>query len=370
MVTVIKGGEVYAPERIGRKDILVVNGKIVAIDNELSVKELRPEILDARGMVVCSGFIDQHVHITGGGGQFGFDSFIPELTAADLLGAGTTTVVGLLGTDGYIKELTTLYGKTKALDQSGVTAYMLTNFYGLPEKTICGSVAEDLIFIDKVIGCKLAISDDRSSFPTRLDVLRLINQVRLGGFTSGKGGVLHIHLGILESKIDVLLSIAEELPSFISYLSPTHCSRTKELFEACLEFAALGGMIDVSTGGTTYAPPYEAIAYALEKKASLNQLTFSSDGNGGVKRINPDTCEVSYTPAPLDTNYKEVKKLVEHNILRFEEAIKLITVNPAKNLKLRNKGMIRPGYDADFVLLDDQYQIRDVISRGEKYKVI
>jgi beta-aspartyl-dipeptidase (metallo-type) len=107
-----------------------------------------------------------------------------------------------------------------------------------------------MIYIDKVIGCKLAISDDRSSFPTQHEILRLINQVRLGGFTSGKGGILHIHLGALESRIDDLLAIAEKYPTLISYISPTHCSRTEKLFRDCLRFAKAGGMIDISTGGT------------------------------------------------------------------------------------------------------------------------
>ena len=111
---------------------------------------------------------------------------------SELVACGTTTVVGLLGTDGFVKELTTLYAKTKALEDDGLSAYMLTSFYGLPPKTLMSCVADDLIFIDKVIGCKLAMSDDRSAFPTELEILRLINQVRLGGFTSGKGGILQI----------------------------------------------------------------------------------------------------------------------------------------------------------------------------------
>jgi len=80
------------------------------------------------------------------------------------------------------------------------------------------SVANDLIFIDKVIGCKLAISDDRCSFPSINEILRLINQVRLGGFTSNKTGILHIHVGALESGIEVLLEISRKYPTLIQQL--------------------------------------------------------------------------------------------------------------------------------------------------------
>ncbi|MBE0674916.1 MAG: beta-aspartyl-peptidase [Bacteroidales bacterium] len=366
MVKLLKSGMVYTPEKVGKKDILIAGGRIIAIADTLQVPELAPEVIDASGLYVCPGFIDQHVHITGGGGQFGFASFIPELFAGDLLSVGTTTVVGLLGTDGFVKELTTLYAKAKALEETGVSSYMLTSYYGLPEKTLCGSVADDMIFVDKVIGCKLAISDDRSSFPTRQEILRLINKVRLGGFSSGKVGILHIHLGALDSRIDDLLSIAREFPTLIPYISPTHCSRTQELFFDCIEFAKMGGMIDISTGGTTYIRPHEAVAVALERGAPLANITFSTDGRGGVKRVDPVTGEVTYKPAPLDLNHKEMTLLVEKGVLPLEDALKLLTVNVVKNLKIKNKGRVEPGYDADFVLLDEQLQLRGVIARGKK----
>jgi beta-aspartyl-dipeptidase (metallo-type) len=364
MIVIIKGGEVYAPEKLGKKDILIVNGQIVAIEDSLELKELSPVIINANGKKVCPGFIDQHVHVTGGGGQFGFSSFIAELFAGDLLAVGTTTVLGLLGTDGFVKELSTLYSKVKSLDETGVTAFMLTSYYGLPEKTICGSVAEDMIFIDKVIGCKLAISDDRSSFPTELEILRLINQVRLGGFSSGKGGILHIHLGALESRIGVLLEIAEKYPTLISYISPTHCSRNKKLFDECLRFAKAGGMMDISTGGTTFTEPHKAVQIALAEGVPLDRLTFSSDGRGGVKREDPVTGVVTYKPAPLDLNMKEVVSLVKNDILPLEDALKLITVNPAKNMKIKGKGTLKAGYDADIVILNEQLEIDQVISMG------
>ena len=364
MTYLLKGGDVYAPEKLGKKDILIINNQIVAIEDSLSVNELSPVVIDVHDRIVCPGFIDQHVHITGGGGQFGFSSFIPELFADDLLAVGTTTVMGLLGTDGFVKELSTLYSKAKALDATGVTAYMLTSYYGLPEKTLCGSVAEDLIYIDKVIGCKLAISDDRSSFPTLNDILRLINQVRLGGFTSGKGGILHIHLGALESRIDDLLTVAEKYPTLISYISPTHCSRTQKLFGDCIKFAKAGGMIDISTGGTTFTNPHKAVKIALEEGVPLDRITFSSDGRGGVKRENPATGEITYTPAPLDLNVKEMVSLVKNDVLPLEDALRLITTNPAKNMKIKGKGTLKPGFDADMVILNKELEIDQVISMG------
>lgn len=365
MFRLIKNANLYSPEKRGINDLLIVGDKIELIDKKIELIGVPVEVMDAQGKIVTPGFIDQHVHLTGGGGQTGYASLVPEVPMSELVACGTTTVVGLLGTDGFVKELTTLYAKTKALEMEGLSAYMLTSFYGLPAKTLMSCVADDLIFIDKVIGCKLAMSDDRSSFPEEKEILRLINQVRLGGFTSGKGGILHIHLGALSEGISLLLDIARKYPTLISYLSPTHLIRTEVLFRQAIEFAQLGGMVDFSTGGTKFAPPHRCVLQALEAGVPIEQITFSSDGRGGVRRVHPQTGEISYRPAPLHLNLQEMALLVKEGQLPLEKAIRLITSNPARNLKLKGKGRLEMGYDADLCLLDRELNLTDVIARGE-----
>ena len=361
----IKNADVYAPQHLGINDILVCNEQIVHISKNIELPGgFDVRVMDVEGLKAVPGFIDQHVHVIGGGGQLGFASLVPAVTVSELVQVGSTTVLGLLGTDGFVKDLNTLYAAVKAICQEGLSAYMLTSYYGLPERTLTGSVAEDLIYIDKVIGCKLAMSDDRSSFPTTLEILRLINQVRLGGFTSGKGGVLHIHLGAEETGISQLIDIVRKHPKFADYLSPTHLIRTRPLFEQALEFAKLGGMVDFSTGGTKFTQPRHCVMEALDRGISIDRITFSSDGHGGVRKENPETGEVIYRPAPLDLNYKEMTLLVKDCGLMLDDALKLITTNPARNLKLRNKGRIAVNMDADICFLDDQLGLQHVMARG------
>ena len=361
----IKNADVYTPEHLGIRDILICGTQVVHIAPDIELPMgLDPDVFDAEGLKAVPGFIDQHVHVIGGGGQLGFASLVPAVTVSELVKVGTTTVVGLLGTDGFVKDLPALYAAVKAICQEGLSAYMLTSYYGLPERTLTGSVAEDLIYIDKVIGCKLAMSDDRSSFPTTLEILRLINQVRLGGFTSGKGGVLHIHLGAEETGIAQLIDIVRQHPKFADYLSPTHLIRTRALFEQAIQFANLGGMVDFSTGGTRFDLPHRCVMEAINRGVSIDRITFSSDGHGGVRRENPDTGEVIYRPAPLDLNYKEMTLLVKECDLPLSDALKLITANPARNMKLKHKGRIAPRMDADICLLDDQLSLQHVMAMG------
>lgn len=360
----IKNTRLYAPQYRGLCDIFIAGEKIGLIEKDINILGLPLEVIDAEGAIAAPGFIDRHVHIIGGGGQQGYASLVPDVTVSELVRCGTTSVVGLLGTDGYVKDLGTLYAKTKSLCQEGLSAYMLTSFYGLPERTLTNSVAEDLIYIDKVIGCKLAMSDDRSSFPTELEILRLINQVRLGGFTSGKTGFLHIHLGNLPSGITTLLKIARDYPSLIKYISPTHMIRTEELFVQSVEFAKMGGYIDYSTGGTRFKQPSECVLEAINLGVPLQNISFSSDGHGGVRKENPVTGEITYRPAPLDLNLKEVSVLALDGGMPLEQALMLITSNPASHMNLAEKGKLETGFDADICLLDKHLKLISVISRG------
>ncbi len=364
MLTLIKNIHLHTPEDKGKQQLLIAGEKIIAIGEDLQIAGSKLNVVDAHGLHAMPGLIDQHVHIIGGGGQTGYFSLAPEVPLSRLIATGTTTVVGLLGTDGFVKTLPQLYAKTKALCQDGITAYMLTGYYGLPTPTITSSIAEDMIYLDKCIGCKIAMSDDRSSHPTKQELLRIIQQVRLGGFTSAKGGIMHVHLGALPTGIDLLLEIAREYPSLISYISPTHMGRTHDLFLQAIDFARLGGMIDISTGGTKYCDPYLSVIEGLEAGVDIHQMTFSSDGNAGVRRRNPDTGEDTYLVAPLHKNLEQVVCLIREAGLSPADAFSLITTNPARNMHLKGKGCIAEGNDADITLFDDQWKLQGVWARG------
>lgn len=364
MLTLIKNIHLHTPEDKGLQQLLISGEKVIAIGEELHVSGMKLNVVDAQGLHAMPGLIDQHVHIIGGGGQTGYFSLAPEVPLSRLIATGTTTVVGLLGTDGFVKTLPQLYAKTKALCQDGISAYMLTGYYGLPTPTITSSIAEDLIYLDRCIGCKIAMSDDRSSHPTKQELLRIIQQVRLGGFTSAKGGIMHVHLGALPTGIDLLLEIAREYPSLISYISPTHMGRTHELFLQAIDFARLGGMIDISTGGTKYCEPYLSVLEGLEAGIDIHQMTFSSDGNAGVRRRNAETGEDTYLVARLHKNLEQVVCLIREAGLSPADAFSLITTNPARNMHLTGKGRIAEGGDADITLFDDQWKLQGVWARG------
>lgn len=97
----IKNADVYAPQPLGIVDILIINDKIAKIGPQLAAPQgLDCQILDAQNRKVVPGYVDQHVHIIGGGGESGPYSRTPEINLSELTKVGITTVVGVLGTDG------------------------------------------------------------------------------------------------------------------------------------------------------------------------------------------------------------------------------------------------------------------------------
>ena len=350
---------------MGKKDILISNGKIVAIEEKIDDHPLFNNVLDVEGAITTPGFIDQHIHVIGAGGKHGFASMTPQLHLGDLIKCGTTTVVGLLGTDGSTRSIKSLFSKIQALNQEGISAFMYTGYYGLDKVYLMNSLQEDMIYIDDVIGCKIAISDIRSSYPSTLELLRLLRNVRVGGMLSGKKGILHLHLGALSSKMDVLFELVENYEFPIEHISPTHVGRTKELFDQAIIFAKMGGMIDITTGASKYTDPYKSVLYALESGASIDNITFSSDGNAGLDKVDDANNLIGFKSAPFDKNLEEVINLHKIGGLSLENSLKLITSNPAKNLGLKSKGHVKVNYDADLCFFDSNLKLTGVVANGK-----
>jgi beta-aspartyl-dipeptidase (metallo-type) len=367
MLTLIKNTTLYSPKKLGTKDILIAGKKIVAIgDNLDAFKNKEVTIFDAKGKITTPGLIDQHIHINGAGGKQGFASMTPEINISELIACGTTTVNGLLGTDGSARNIKSLYGKAKALEEEGISSYMFCGYYGVDSLTITGSIEDDMVFIDKVLGCKIAISDIRSSYPTAQELIRKLRAVRVGGFLSQKKGILHVHLGSLDSKLDPLFELVEKYQFPIEHISPTHVGRTKELFDDAIRFAKMGGIIDITTGASQYTAPYKSVLYALQQGASIENITFSTDGNAGLTKFDDNKKPIGVRKAPIDTNLKETILLIQKGGLPIEEALKLVTTNPAKNLGLKHKGKIEVGCDADFCFFDANLKLTDVFANGKQ----
>lgn len=375
MLTLIKNAEVYAPQHLGKKDILLADSKIILIKDCIDhVNTSIPiDVVDAANHIIAPGFIDSHVHIIGGGGEGGYKTRTPELMLTDATTAGVTTIVGVLGTDGTTRRMENLLAKARGLEEEGISCFIHTGSYQIPVKTLTNSIEEDLILIDKIIGVgEIAISDHRSSEPTFEELVKVATAARNGGILSGKAGMLEIHVGDGERKLSLLNQIADKTDLPIRQFHPTHINRNEELFKEGIQFAKRGGYVDFTT---STIPQFleegevkcsKGLRIMLEEKVAIDSITFSSDGNASLPFFDDNGDYKGLQVGKVSSLFQEVRDAVLEESVPLETALQVITSNPAKVLKLSNKGHIQPGKDADLVLLNKEtLTIKTVFAQGK-----
>lgn len=347
----------------GLKNILVASDKIEKIfDGDFNYPV--DEVYDAEGKTLIPGLIDQHIHITGGGGEGGFNTRVPEIGLSKLIEAGITTVVGLLGTDSETRSVENLVAKSLALTKEGIKTYSLTGSYAYPSPTITGSVKTDIVFVDQLIGVKIAANDHRDSCLDYKELQRIGAEARVAGMISDKSGHVTIHMGGGKFYFDQINDALEHSNLPITIFRPTHVNRDKKLYEEALNFAERGGYIDLTSGMNKYMADSEAYQMAKERNV-LDRITFSSDGFGSWSNYDEEGNLVEIGYSPVNTGMKAIREIVKSGE-KLEEAIKPFTSNVAKVLKLdKEVGFVKEGYIANLVLLNEDLEIETVISQGQ-----
>lgn len=374
LLKLIEGADVHAPESLGPMNVLIAGGVIAVLQREpIQVGSLEVEVINGRGMRLVPGFIDGHVHILGGGGEGGYASRTPEIMLTDMTTAGVTTVVGCLGTDGATRSMANLVAKARGLEAEGVTTRVYTGSYQVPAPTLTGSVMDDIVHIDKIIGVgEVALSDHRSSQPTFDEIARIAATARVGGMLSGKAGVVNVHMGDGDRMLGLIERIVQETEIPAKHFVPTHINRNERLFQAGMVYAKQDGgngrYIDLTTSSVPDDPGRScgaALKRLLEAGVSIHSISFSSDGQGSLPVFSAAKEYLGLGVGKVSTLFAEVRKAVQEHGVPLSEAIRTITSTPAAYLRLDAKGAIRVGADADLVLLDGDLGIDTVLARGQ-----
>ena len=371
--TLIRNAEVYAPESLGRRDLLLGGGKVLWIGTDAPdlPAAFGAQVLDLSGRRLLPGLIDGHVHVTGGGGEAGFASRVPAPTLSRYTRSGVTTVVGLLGTDDVARGTRELVAHVNALREEGLSAWGYAGGYHLPPATLTGSVRADLVFIDCLIGVgELAISDHRSSQPTLDELLRIASEAHVAGLMTGKAGIVHLHLGDGSRGLDLVRRALDqsELPPRV--FNPTHVNRRKALFEEAIALARRGCSIDITAfpvdEGEDAWSAADALVRYLDSGAPRDRVTVSSDAGGCLPCFDAQgrvcSMDVGHSGALVDT----LRELLARGIA-LQDALPAFTSNVAGLLRLPGKGRIAVGADADLVALDATGAVTDVFAGGRPH---
>ncbi|MDY3867955.1 MAG: beta-aspartyl-peptidase [Pyramidobacter sp.] len=357
---ILKNVDLYAPEHVGVSDVLVLGGKVAEVGKELDVSVPELEVIDCEGLVGAPGIIDHHNHFGGAGGEGGFNFRTPPAQLSSFVKAGITSAVGLLGTDGFGRSLVELLQKSRALEIEGLSTWIYTGSYQIPGPTITGSVGRDITLIDKVIGCKMALSDHRSLHPSVETIRQLISEVRVAGMLSGKRGVVCVHMGSEESGLEPLRQAVKGLGVPLSQFMPTHVARCDALLGDAVRWVSEGGVADITAGGKTP----DAVARFVAAGVPLENICFSSDGNGSMPRFDAAGNLVGMGIGNPTTILSSIAECAARKTAPLSALFAMSSANPAKWLGLAGKGRVEKGFDADIMLLDEKMELRSLLGKG------
>ena len=327
------------------KDILVENGKIVSIEDDLSGVS-SDEIIDAAGNYVISGIIDPHVHMRDPGMTHKEDFTTGSMACAK---GGITTFFDMPNTvPNTITEETLLEKKKLHKGKSyvdygfwfgGSKADNHDEVKKVQDKVIATKVfmnvstgnmlvedekvLEDIFKNSKLVGVhaegemipkaislseKLDVPVYLCHLSTKEDVQYVREAKKKGLKVYGEVTPHHLFLNVSDVEKNPLLRMKPEL-------------KTKEDNEALWE-GILDGTID--TIGTDHAP------HRIEEKKA--KLTFGIPG--------------------AENSLEMMLKAVRCDKISLEKLMKIMSENTAEIFGLKNKGKIAVGYDADLVIVD------------------
>ena len=379
----IRGGRVIDPgEGVDLQcDVLVDEGRIVAVAPGLAPESA--EILDARGLVVCPGFVDMHAHLCEPGGEHRETIATGALAAA---AGGYTAVVAMPDTDPVVDDPASV-GFVVAAGRRATGARVF------PAAAVSvGRRGEHLTEFGEVADAgAVAVTDAgrtvRSSKLMRLALeyaqafgIPILAHPEDAGLASG--GVMHE--GVVSTRLGLRgkPAVAEEIGAArdLALAGMTggrlHLQRVSTAAAAELIRRARGQGVGVTAEVTAHhlLLSHEVVAdYGTEYKVDP-PLRTSADveglraalADGTIDCIATDHApchydekEQAFDDAPFgavgfETTFAVLHtRLVATGILELATLIERMSTGPARTLGLPG-GTLKPGKPADLVLLDPE----------------
>ena len=363
MFTLIRDGNIYTPEPVGIRDILIANGAIVAIAKHIDPPaDLDVRVINAAGKTVVPGLVDGHIHFLGAGGGSGPDSRSSAVHLSTMIRAGVTTAVGVLGIDKIGFNLEELLIRSRALESEGLSTCILAGSYTLPSVSLTDSPLKDLYLIDKVIGVKIAVFETLSSHPDKAMLRDSIAETWLGGRMGEKAGVTVAHVGNAKGDLLDIVDLLDEMLIPPSAFVATHINRSPALLKNAAECGKRGLILDLSGNIPQHGmiPASRALKMLLDEGVPSSCITFSSDSGAAY------AFDGQQGILPVDVCINELRAMVREQGLSLTQALEPLTINPARVYRLdTRKGSLETGKDADLVFLDEELRVDTVIARGK-----
>ncbi len=376
MIAIINAQLILEYDRIDDGVLLIDDRRIVAVgDRRTLAVPPDAQIYDANGYTVGPGFVDIHCH-GGGGCRFDRD---PVGAAAYFLDSGTTTVLATLYTDidadGYIdaidrvKEAMTTCENLGGLYMEG--PYTNEKYGACPEKnrwrgTVCRKEYERVVRYADRLAKLWAVAPERDGVAEFVKTVHTLTP--------------HAVFSVAHS---------EATPEQIAALKPyglsvlTHCTNATGRIPTAAGTRSCGPDEACFLDDDMYA---EVICDSAGIHVHPDMLRLIKKIKGSEKIILISDSFVSDNPSPpelahiTDLNFDEngdlcgsnltlnvaCRNMRKHTDATVNEVFRMASRNPARALKMDGEiGSIAVGKRADLVVLDDDFNVKNVFLNGK-----
>ena len=378
MVTKIKNGLVATDAGFVETDVYIADGKINCVTTE---KLSYDACIDAGGNYVTAGFIDMHCH-GGGGADFNDGSESAVLTAARThLEHGTTSLFPTVTSSEFKETVAALKTIGSAREKAeNLMPPHLEGPYFSPRQTGAQN-GNELKSPDSKEYLKIMSDFDiaRWDYAPELDTdFAFLNALNAHGIVAAAG---HTDATIRQMREAALKGcrLITHLYSCTSTIKREHGFRIAGVTEAAYLYDDID--VEIIADGKHLPEELIQLVYKYKGKGKAALITdairaagtelkeaYTGKSGTGVKCIIEDGVaklpDRSAFAGSVATAEILVRTCKNAGIPLFE-AVKMITEVPAKIMKLKNKGKISVGYDADFVVFDENINVKNVILKGK-----
>ncbi len=350
----IKNATVWTNEKDGvlqNTDVLLKNGKIAKVGKNIS--DDGAKVIDGTGKHVTAGIIDEHSHIAAASINEGAQSVTAEVRIGDNLNPEDINIYRQLS--GGVTSSHILHGSANTI---GGQTQLIKLRWGSNDEELKFKGADPFIKFALGENVKRTTSQNNNRFPdTRMGVDQVMNDAfaRAKDYEAAmKADPSHTRKDLeLETLVEILnkkrfitchsyvqseITAAMRIGDKFGFRFNTF-THILEGYKVADKMKAHGSNVSTFSDWWYYKQEViDAISYnaAIMQKAGLN-VCINSDDAEQARRLN-----------------QEAGKVVKYGGVSEEEALKMVTLNPAKALHVSDKvGSIKVGKDADVVVWSD-----------------
>ncbi|MBN2795046.1 MAG: N-acetylglucosamine-6-phosphate deacetylase [Clostridia bacterium] len=369
----IVNGKLVLQDGIVDHQVIVFDDTIMEIKEKTDLSSY--EIIDAKGCYVCPGFIDIHVHGNNG---------------SDVMD----------GTPEAIRNI------SNSLIRNGVTSFLATTMTMSPEKIerALHNVKEFILHPDKganVLGIHVegpfinkafkGAQNEKFIVTPNLEMVdQYLSEIKLMTVAPEVEGMIDFVKTIKEKEEQIVFSIGHSAATY---------EEAMDGFENGIEstthlFNGMTGLHHRKPGVVgavlKHKPYFEVIADQIHLHSAIYDIVGDAVGLDKMILITDAMCACQLSPGAYDLGGQKVivddssarlesgalagsilrmqhavKNVYENTHYDLHEVVNMATKNPANLLKLKDRGLLKNGYKADLVIIDENFDVIKTIVNGE-----